>query len=294
MPQPRKVAQPLELELNGNDDSNHPKQPSKKGQPCPHKGIPTGAKASYTKEQYKSIRASFRGTYAHRNRLLFAFDTSQGWRASEVCDLRWSDVLLPDGLTFKSSVRYAGTRQKGGWPKPPGWTPPPPKETNCPEGCNCRPCKIRRGELTPKPRRPPDTRDVPLSPQLHAELRAWLAMQQKNPRGWGIDDFVFQSRKRDEAGKSRPISRQQLWWIIKQTIKRAKLIDPTLMGIEKYGTHSMRRTAINAVNTRSKDIGVAMVFANHRNRATTSVYLESDPRLVNEAVLQEANEWLAA
>jgi integrase len=272
----------------------HKPRISRKGVACPYKGRPTGAKASYTREQYKSIRASFTGTYADRDRLLFAFDTSQGWRASEVCDLRWSDVLFPDGVTFRPSVVYSSTRQKGGWPKPEGWTPPPPKPSTCVEGCNCRMCKIRRGEVTPKPRRPPDTRDVPLSPQLHAELRGWLEKQQNHPRGWSIDDFVFQSRKRDDFGKSRPISRQQLWWIIKQTIKRAKLIDPTLMDVSKYGTHSMRRTAINGVNNRSKDIGVAMKFANHRNRATTSVYLESDPRLVSIAVLDEAAEFLAA
>jgi uncharacterized protein YjbI with pentapeptide repeats len=162
-----------------------PRKPriSRKGIACPHKGIPTGAKASYTKEQYRSIRMSFTGTYADRDRLLFALDTSQGWRASEVCDLRWSDVLMPDSITFKPSVVYNSTRQKGGWPKPPDWTPPAPKTTNCPDGCNCRPCKLRRGEITPKPRRPPDTRDVPLSPQLHgladlrgADLRGVLLM----------------------------------------------------------------------------------------------------------------------
>jgi integrase len=98
-----------ELLPAGNKMPKSPKKPrlSRKGTPCPHKGRPTGAKASYTREQYKSIRASFTGTYADRDRLLFAFDTSQGWRASEVCDLRWPDVLFPDG-SFRPSVVYMG------------------------------------------------------------------------------------------------------------------------------------------------------------------------------------------
>jgi hypothetical protein len=151
-----------------------------------------------------------------------------------------------------------------------------------------------QGKIQPRPRRPPDTRDIPLPYELHPDFLAWKARQAATIRGWHYDDFIFQSRKRSETGGSRPISRQHLWWLVKGAVKRARLIDSTLMDPSKYGTHSMRCTAINAVNELTKDMGKAAKFANHRNRATTAVYLEVDPRLIEEAVRQNGALWLAA
>jgi integrase len=266
---------------------------SRKGQPCPQKGKPTGAKASYTPSQYKTIRASFAGRYAERDRLWFTLDTFLGARVSELNHLRWSDVMHPDGRV-RDTVYWDSWHQKGGWGKSPDYIPPPPKDPGHVPGCACYTCQILRGERQPKAYRPPPPREIPLPYELHADLRAWQASQAKTPRGWHYEDFLFQSRKRAKDGGSRPISRQQMWHVLKQTVTRARGLDPTLLGAEKYGTHSMRRTAINAINERTKDMGKAAKFANHRNRATTAVYLEVDPRLLEEAVRGNATDWLAA
>ena len=266
---------------------------SRKGTPCKQKGRPTGAKASYTRSQYKVIRATFQGRYAERDRLWFGLDTILGARVTELNHLRWSDVMHADG-SFRESVYWDSWHQKGGWGKSPDYVPPLPKDPGHVPGCSCYKCEIIRGERQPKAYRPPAPREIPLPYEFHADLRAWQAHQAKTPRGWHLDDYIFQSRKRAADGGSRPISRQQMWYILKRTVKAARLLDPTMLGAEKYGTHSMRRTAINAINERTKDMGKAAKFANHRNRATTAVYLEVDPRLMEEAVRGNATEWLAA
>jgi site-specific recombinase XerD len=84
--------------------------------------------------------------------------------------------------------------------------------------------------------------------------------------------YVFESRKRDAYGHSRPITRQQAWFVIKTAAKRAGLSH-----LERIGTHSLRKSAARRfLEACGNDLSKTAAFLGHRNPATTSAYILHD------------------
>ena len=84
--------------------------------------------------------------------------------------------------------------------------------------------------------------------------------------------FVFESRKHTKDGGSKPISRQQAWFILKTAAKRSGLAH-----LERVGTHSLRKSAARRfLEASGKDMAKTAAFLGHRNPATTSAYILHD------------------
>ena len=108
----------------------------------------------------------------------------------------------------------------------------------CAKAAECRDCKLFRKELFPKPRRKPDDVQKWLSPEAQGLVRALL--DRLAPTRGGLEDrsrYLFESRKRDGNGQSRPISRQMAWWRIKTAARAAQL-----QYLSRVGTHSLRKS----------------------------------------------------
>jgi site-specific recombinase XerD len=82
--------------------------------------------------------------------------------------------------------------------------------------------------------------------------------------------FLFESRKRDANGLSRPISRQQGWYRVRQAMVRAG-IDFT-----HHATHSLRKTSARKMMEASGRLDYVRDWLGHRSSATTDAYLRSD------------------
>ena len=100
--------------------------------------------------------------------------------------------------------------------------------------------------------------------------------------GQGI--YLYESRKRDKHGNSKPISRQQGWHRLHVLMQRN--------GINPYlrGTHCLRKSSAVAMIKLTKDIMVVRDWPNHSSSATTDKYLKSDERAllaIAEAMSQQ-------
>jgi site-specific recombinase XerD len=83
--------------------------------------------------------------------------------------------------------------------------------------------------------------------------------------------YLFESRKRDAVGNSRPISRQQGWYRVRQAMQRAG-IDST-----HHAIHSLRKTSARKMLEASGGSIIAVRdWLHHRSSATTDAYLRSD------------------
>jgi integrase len=70
----------------------------------------------------------------------------------------------------------------------------------------------------------------PINKTSHKAIREYLASREYNS-----DTYLFESRKKDRDGNSRPISRIQAYEIINSAARRVGIEDP-------IGTHTMRKT----------------------------------------------------
>jgi integrase len=202
------------------------------------------------------------------DRALIGAGAFWGYRISELLSLTVGDVLTESG-ELRAVVTVPSERLKGG--KPPKASTPKAKPADHVEGCKCKLCDPK-----PKRRRKPDDRSVPMgaaAPFIKARLQA-LA---KTRGGDGVithldrGRYLFESRKHDAAGHSRPISRQQGWYRVRQAMQRAG-IDPT-----HHATHSLRKTSARKMLEASGGSIIAVRdWLHHRSSATTDAYLRSD------------------
>jgi site-specific recombinase XerC len=88
--------------------------------------------------------------------------------------------------------------------------------------------------------------------------------------GQGI--YLYESRKRDKRGNSKPISRQQAWHRL-HTLMRANGLNPYL-----HGTHVLRKSPAVAMMKLTRDITVVRDWLCHASSSTTDKYLKSDER----------------
>ena len=146
-----------------------------------------------------------------RDKIMVRLGAYLGLRISELLSLQISDVTDLRGAILEIII-IPSVRLKGG-------KDTPPKVYERPDGhakrCFCRDCKLFRKELIPRPKRKPDDVQKWLSPEAQGLVRALL--DRLAPTRGGLADrsrYLFESRKRDGNGQSRPISRQMAWWRI--------------------------------------------------------------------------------
>jgi integrase len=229
------------------------------------KGVPTCPKWNFTNEQLTQLLPELRNV---RDKAMVMVGAYVGFRISELLSWTLDDVLEVDG-SIKDVVTVDSIRLKGGRhvPKPPG------RPEGHPDLCCCPDCKRFRGELAPKTRRPPDDRAVFLSAGAKRALQPVIDALAKTRTG--LTDrsrFVFESRKHDTQGNSRPVSRQQAWFVIKTAARRAGLAH-----LERIGTHSLRKSAARRfLEASGNDMSKTAAFLGHRNPATTSAYILHD------------------
>jgi integrase len=112
---------------------------------------------------------------------------------------------------------------------------------------------------------------------LHPEARSAVYDLIKQLHGSGYmspDDYLFQSRK----GKNQAISRVQAWRIINQAAAEN--------GIEKIGTHAMRKTFANRVYEKlDQDLVKTQKALGHRNINSTAQYIAFIDADIDAAIL---------
>jgi integrase len=84
--------------------------------------------------------------------------------------------------------------------------------------------------ITVKEQKTKKVKRFPINKTSKKAIKEYLASREYNP-----DTYLFESRKRDSAGNSRPISRIQAYEIINNAARRVGIEDP-------IGTHTMRKT----------------------------------------------------
>jgi integrase len=238
-------------------------------QPCPipavksPKRYPTGGRWSWSDEE---IGLMLR-TSGEFDRCLIGPGSAWDFRISELLSLRVSDVMTEAG-ELRQVVTVLSEKLKGG--KPPNASSTKAKPVDHVDGCKCKLCDPK-----PKIRRKPDDRSVPMGAAAPF-IMARLAVLAKTRSGDGSIDhldrsrFLFESRKRDSNGQSRPVSRQQGWYRVRQAMLRAG-IDPT-----HHATHSLRKTSARKMMETSGWLDYVRDWLGHRSSATTDAYLRSD------------------
>jgi integrase len=247
--------------------------------------VPTEAKAQKPKKSAKSKKGQHRGgkwswTDEERNLLLEhsnEFDQALigpgsfwGYRISELLSLKVDDVMDEHGY-LRPFVVVPSERLKGG--KPRVAKPLPPKPANHDADCPCNLCHRK-----PINRRKPPDRKVPMgpaAPYIMARLQALAKARKRDgvvAHLYGQGIYLYESRKRDKRGNSKPISRQQGWHRLHILMQRNGL-NPYL-----HGTHVLRKSSAVAMMKLTKDITVVRDWLCHASSATTDKYLKSDER----------------
>jgi integrase len=223
-----------------------------------------GGKWSWSDAEVHAILQAFTGSQAVRDQAWFAPGVIWGYRISELMSLKIKDVYDVETGAIREFITVPSCRLKGGKLNAPKAQPPKPPN-HAPE---C-PCNLRRPKVSK--RRPPDDRSVPMG-AARPFIQAQLDRLRKTREGLHPERYLYESRKRDVDGHSKPISRQQAWHALQLAMKRAG-IDP-----EHFGTHSLRKTSAAKMMELTKRIDVVRDWLGHRSSATTDRYLKSDNR----------------
>ena len=86
------------------------------------------------------------------------------------------------------------------------------------------------------------------------------------------EDYIFQSRE----GENEPISRIQAYRILNKAAAK--------IGLEKIGTHSLRKTFGYHHYQKHKDIATLQLIFNHSNPATTLEYIGINQDMIDNSV----------
>lgn len=91
------------------------------------------------------------------------------------------------------------------------------------------------------------------------------------------DDYLFQSRKSDKYGESKPISRMQVSRILSESANK--------IGIKGFNCHSCRKTYARLIYEKTGDIAFVMRLLNHSNERMTLNYLHLTEEKDNELIM---------
>ena len=91
------------------------------------------------------------------------------------------------------------------------------------------------------------------------------------------DDYLFQSRKSNKNGESKPISRIQASKILSDASSK--------IGINGFNCHSCRKTYARLIYEKTGDIAFVMRLLNHSSEASTLNYLHLTEEKDNELIM---------
>jgi integrase len=176
-------------------------------------------------EEITQVNESFEratGKYRVRDRCLFVLGHRTGYRASELLSLTVGDVWQHGRIVDHVTVHRRHMKGGGGKPQM-----PKPRPEGHPDGCRCRLC-------CPTPKQPrAESRTVRLHPEAQAALLCWVMALSQAFGALDPKQPLFRSRK--SKASVRAISREHLWYVLKQTFHRLQLPGP-------LGTHTLRKT----------------------------------------------------
>ena len=230
------------------------------------KGQHRGGKWSWTDEE-RQVLLDRSGEF---DQALIGPGAFWGYRISELLSLRVDDVMDEHGC-LRPFVVVPSERLKGG--NPTVAQPLPPKPASHEAECPCNLCHRK-----PVNRRKPPDRKVPMGSAASYILARLQALAKARKRDgvvahlYGQGIYLYESRKRDKRGNSKPISRQQAWHRL-HTLMRANGLNPYL-----HGTHVLRKSSAVAMMKLTRDITVVRDWLCHASSSTTDKYLKSDER----------------
>lgn len=105
------------------------------------------------------------------------------------------------------------------------------------------------------------TRRIMLNQSVRKEISVLVDLED--------DEYLFPSRKKDINGSPKPITRQQAYNIINNTVKRLGLLDE----IGKVGTHTMRKTQCYHAYKNGTDLAFLQAMLGHSSQAVTLAYI---------------------
>ncbi len=108
-------------------------------------------------------------------------------------------------------------------------------------------------------------KEVPISPQLKKELKKYCENKAEY-------EYLIKSRK----GFNEPIKRQRAYRILKDVSK--------MIGIERIGTHSMRKTFGRKYYKRFNDMEELRKYFNHDRVETTRRYIGVEQEEINKKI----------
>ncbi|QYF82351.1 tyrosine-type recombinase/integrase [Brevibacterium sp. PAMC21349] len=87
----------------------------------------------------------------------------------------------------------------------------------------------------------------------------------KNYYKGNLEDYLFQSRKKDRDGNSQPINRKSAWRIIQEAAEQ--------LGEKNIGSHSLRKTFAYHAYQNGTDIVLLQEMLNHSSPSVTLRYI---------------------
>jgi hypothetical protein len=223
------------------------------------------ARAPWEAAEIPVILDSLKGRYRVRNQALVACNVIWGLRAHEALDVRIGDILNADG-SFKDGFTMEGARLKGGKPRKP-WTPKP-KPKGHGKVCPCNLCHPKE----PK-RSAPEIRHLPILPEMHRFLTAWLNELRARVGELTPDLYIWLSRKRHKAADGalswRPLSRQSVGTSLPRHASWRKPSCPTFAGPTTVAIAAERPWPAASMTSKRHSISLA-IKAPPRRRAIAS------------------------
>ena len=110
------------------------------------------------------------------------------------------------------------------------------------------------------------SKKIKLNKLIRTEIKKYAVSRQLSQ-----DDFLFYSMK----NKSKHIDRTNAWRVLKR--------GANAVGIENFGTHSMRKTLAYYIYQSTKNLSLVMKMLNHQNPAVTLRYIGIDQEMIDTA-----------
>lgn len=110
-----------------------------------------------------------------------------------------------------------------------------------------------------------------INKKVAADIRAFVENHHLNP-----EDYMITSRKRDENGNHRPISRVQAYRVL------AECAD--LVGLDEIGTHSLRKTFGYWHYKQHHDVALLQELFNHSSPYITLIYIGINQDIKDESM----------
>ncbi|MCY6372773.1 site-specific integrase [Clostridium ganghwense] len=115
------------------------------------------------------------------------------------------------------------------------------------------------------------TKDFLINSQLQKEIKKYVKEAELKD-----NDYLFQSRQKNSEGIKKNISRVQAYRILKASADR--------LGIENFGTHSIRKTFGYFYYQKTNDLTKLMKIFNHSAPSVTAKYIGIEQEELDESL----------